>query len=192
MYSTASGVSEPSLRDMIETVRAFADFRLKEQANILGNVKAGSDLNVYLLEELDEQTESFMSSEYMSLLQSVISLSDERAFNINMQYEASEACSRLFAYSVAILFGKLDDVRSIFDSSVVARYVHRYNQETLELTAGLGSAVFAVRETCLKCLLYLVEESADQGEGNSSQKEYMFTTILLFHFKITTATCFCT
>jgi hypothetical protein len=165
-YLSSSALSEASVREIVETVRAFADYRLKEQTNILSNVKAGSDLNVYLLEDLDEQTESFMSSEYISLVQSLISLAHDRSFNTNVQYEASESVARLFAYSVAILFSPLDDCVRIFDTSI-ALYVHRFNQETLELTSGLGSPAPTVRETSLKCLQHLISEAARASAATS-------------------------
>ncbi len=142
----------------------FSTDRNKIQSETLTDENLKND-ELYLTYKFEELIKEFLSSEYLALMIQAINVLIEKKFNLNVQHKAAEVCKSIFEFSCRILFSDFD-YKKLLGSSNLSIFMQNYHTEVNELIQGLSSHVFFVRETCLNCLQYLVNQKANSTNSS--------------------------
>jgi hypothetical protein len=111
--------------------------------------------------------EEFLSTENLSLLIQITRILIDKNCSLSIQHKAAEACQSIFEFSCRIIYSNFD-YKSLLGKNIIDIFLKNFNSEVKEILNGLSCELFFIREICLNCLQYLVNQKTNSSNTSEN------------------------
>lgn len=161
-----NSIEEECLKNIIDIIFKFSSDRNKVQKDTLSDQNLNKDER-YLSYKFEELIKEFLSTEYLSLLIQLTRILIENNYSLNTQNRAAEASQSIFEFSCQIIFVHFDS-KSLLGQNNIKMLMENFNSEVNELINGLFCEHFFIREICLNCFQYLVNQKTNSSNTSET------------------------